>query len=128
MRLLNAAVASMTESIERNPDAMLLLNRLHQQDSYQLTRAMDTSILMATFGRFLQFPTDRLEVLGLAGMLLDVGKDPQSAEDSVPRPMYVLEPDESVREHVMKSVELIRAATGLRKGVEEVVMQHHERQ
>ena len=35
---------------------------------------MDTSILMITFGRFLQFPKDRLEVLGLAGMLLDVGK------------------------------------------------------
>jgi HD-GYP domain-containing protein (c-di-GMP phosphodiesterase class II) len=128
MKLLNAAVASMTESIERNPDAMLLLNRLHDKDSYELTRAMDTSILMATFGRFLQFPTDRLEVLGLAGMLLDVGREPVSEEDAVQRPMYVREPDEKIKAHVAKSVELIRAAPGLRKGVDEVVIQHHERQ
>jgi hypothetical protein len=128
MRLLNGAIASMTESIERNPDAMLLLNRLHEKDSYQLTRAMDTSILMATFGRFLQFPTDRLEILGLAGMLLDIGRDPVSAEAVVQRPLYVREPDENVRAHVVKSVEMIRAAAGLRKGVAEVVIQHHERQ
>ena len=128
VRLLTRAIAGMTESIERNPDAMLLLNRLHEKDSYQLTRAMDTSILMATFGRFLQFPTERLEALGLAGMLLDIGKNPASADAFAQRPLYVPEPAEDVRSHVMKSVELIRGAPGIRKGVEEIVIQHHERQ
>ena len=64
------AVSSMTDSIQRNPDAMMLLNTLCEKGSYELGRAMDTSILMITFGRFLQFPKDRLEVLGLAGTLL----------------------------------------------------------
>ena len=57
---LTGAVTSMTESIQRNPDAMMLLNTLRQKGSYELGRAMDTSILMITFGRFLQFPKDRL--------------------------------------------------------------------
>ena len=125
---LTGAVTSMTESIQRNPDAMMLLNTLRQKGSYELGRAMDTSILMITFGRFLQFPKDRLEVLGLAGMLLDVGKT--KLPDSVLKKKDLLSPEEYelVKAHVMHSVDLVRAAEGLPKGVDEIVIVHHERQ
>ena len=125
---LTGAVTSMTESIQRNPDAMMLLNTLRQKGSYEMGRAMDTSILMITFGRFLQFPKDRLEVLGLAGMLLDVGKT--KLPDSVLKKKDLLSPDEYdvVKAHVMHSVDLIRGAEGLPNGVEEIVLVHHERQ
>src|ERR1044071_1696454 len=89
---LTGAVTSMTESIQRNPDAMMLLNTLRQKGSYELGRAMDTSILMVTFGRFLQFPKERLEVLGLAGMLLDVGKT--KLPDTILKKKDMLSPDE----------------------------------
>lgn len=125
---LQGAVTPMTESIQRNPDAMMLLNTLRQKGGYELGRAMDTSILMITFGRFLQFPKDRLEVLGLAGMLLDVGKT--KLPDAILRKHDMLSPDEyeQVKAHVMHSVELVRSAQGLVSGVEEIVMTHHERQ
>ena len=125
---LKAAVTPMTESIQRNPDAMMLLNTLRQKGGYELGRAMDTSILMITFGRFLQFPKERLEVLGLAGMLLDVGKT--KLPDTILRKNDMLSPDEyeQVKAHVMHSVELVRGASGLPSGVEEIVMTHHERQ
>ena len=126
--VLAKAVASMTESIRRNPDAMLLLNRLQAKDSHELTRAMDTSILMVTFGRFLQYPGERLEALGLAGMLLDIGKVRSEPIQYVQRPLYVREPDPLVRAHVDASVELIRGAAGLSPQVAEIVAQHHERQ
>ncbi|MGZ5119032.1 MAG: HD-GYP domain-containing protein [Burkholderiales bacterium] len=124
---LTGAVASMTESIQRNPDAMMLLNTLRQKGTYELGRAMDTSILMITFGRFLQFPKERLEVLGLAGMLLDVGKT--KLPDSVLKKKDMLSPDEYelVKGHVQHSVELVRAAQGLPRGVEDIVALHHER-
>ena len=125
--LLTTAVASMAESIRRNPDAMLLLNRIQAKGSHEVTRAMDTSILMITFGRFLCYSNERLEMLGLAGMLLDIGKSPETTP-AVPRPLYVREPDERVRAHVMSSVEIIQAAAGLPPGVADVVAQHHERQ
>ncbi|MGZ9066917.1 MAG: DUF3391 domain-containing protein, partial [Burkholderiales bacterium] len=89
---LTAAVASMTESMQRNPDAILLLNRLHEKSSYELGRALDSSVLMIAFGRFLQFAKDRLEVLGLAGMLLDVGK--VRVPDEVLNKSGMLTPDE----------------------------------
>lgn len=125
---LTGAVTSMTESIQRNPDAMMLLNTLRQKGSYELGRAMDTSILMITFGRFLQFPKDRLEVLGLAGMLLDVGKT--KLPDSVLKKKDLLSPEEYelVKAHVMHSVDLVRGAQGLPNGVEEIIVVHHERQ
>jgi len=125
---LTGAVTSMTESIQRNPDAMMLLNTLRQKGGYELGRAMDTSILMITFGRFLQYPKDRLEVLGLAGMLLDVGKT--RLPDAVLKKQDLLSPDEyeDVKAHVLHSVELVRGAKGLPRGVDEIVLTHHERQ
>jgi HD-GYP domain-containing protein (c-di-GMP phosphodiesterase class II) len=125
---LTGAVSSMTESIQRNPDAMMLLNTLRQKGTYELGRAMDTSILMITFGRFLQFSKERLEVLGLAGMLLDVGKT--KLPDSVLKKKDMLSPDEYelVKGHVLYSVELVRTAQGLPAGVDEIVLLHHERQ
>jgi HD-GYP domain-containing protein (c-di-GMP phosphodiesterase class II) len=125
---LTGAVTSMTESIQRNPDAMMLLNTLRQKGSYELGRAMDTSILMITFGRFLQFPKDRLEVLGLAGMLLDVGKT--KLPDAILKKQDMLSPDEyeHVKAHVLHSVELVREAKDLPSGVDAVILEHHERQ
>jgi HD-GYP domain-containing protein (c-di-GMP phosphodiesterase class II) len=125
---LTGAVSSMTESIQRNPDAMMLLNTLRQKGSYELGRAMDTSILMVTFGRFLQFPKDRLEILGLAGMLLDVGKT--KLPDSVLKKKDMLSPDEYelVKAHVKHSVELVKGAEALPEGVHEIISLHHERQ
>ena len=125
---LTGAVSSMTESIQRNPDAMMLLNTLRQKGSYELGRAMDTSILMVTFGRFLQFPKDRLEVLGLAGMLLDVGKT--KLPDTLLQKKDMLSPDEYevVKAHVTHSVDLVSNAHALPPGVAEIIALHHERQ
>jgi HD-GYP domain-containing protein (c-di-GMP phosphodiesterase class II) len=124
---LTSAMTSMVESIQRSPDAMLLLNAVRRKDGYELIRAMDTSIMMVTFGRFLQFAPQRLEVLGLAGMLLDVGMTALpddvvaafNSEDAVDTGL--------IETHVMHSVELIRAARGLPPRVDEVVALHHER-
>ena len=125
---LTAAVSSMTESILRNPDAMMLLNTLRQKGSYELGRAMDTSILMVTFGRFLQFPKDRLEVLGLAGMLLDVGKT--RLPDTLLQKKDMLSPDEYelVKAHVQHSVDLVTTTHALPPGVATIIAMHHERQ
>lgn len=125
---LTSAVSSMAESIQRNPDAMMLLNTLRQKGSYELGRAMDTSILMVTFGRFLQFAKDRLEILGLAGMLLDVGKT--KLPDSVLKKKDMLSPEEYelVKAHVQYSVDLVAAAIALPAGVVDIIAVHHERQ
>ncbi len=124
---LTNAVGSMTRSIERNPDAMMLLYSIKQKGGEEFNRAVDASIHMITFGRFLQFPGEQLEILGLAGLLLDIGK--VKLPDALMQkkgPLTAAE-YELTKTHVLHSVELIRAAQGLAKDLEDIVMQHHER-
>ena len=125
---LKNAVSNMTKSIERNPDAMMLLFKIKQKGRYELRRAVDTSILMTTFGRFLQLSSERLELLGLAGLLLDIGKVKLPDNILQTKDLLTVEEYELVKAHVIHSVDLIRAVPGLPKGLEEIVIQHHERQ
>ena len=125
---LTSAVGNMTRSIERNPDAMMLLFQIKQKGGEEFNRAVNTSIHMTTFGRFLQFPGERLELLGLAGLLLDIGKTKLPDTITQKQGTLTAEEYELSKSHVMHSVDLICAAPGLPNSVEEIVLQHHERQ
>ena len=124
---LKGPVRSMTRSIERNPDAMMLLSRIKQKSDHEFSRAVDTLIHMIAFGRFLQFPGERLLLLGFAGLLLNVGK--VRLPDTILQKKGTLTAEEIAlaKSHVMHSVDLIRAAPGLSRTLEDVVIQHHER-
>ncbi len=127
-QLLTNAVGNMTRSIERNPDAMMLLRRIKRKSGEDLNRAVDTSIHMIAFGRFLQFSGERLELLGLAGLLLDIGNVNLPDEILGKKDTLLAEEYELIKEHVRHSVEIINTATELPKGLVDIVLQHHERQ
>ncbi|MDP2707926.1 MAG: DUF3391 domain-containing protein [Burkholderiales bacterium] len=124
---LKGPVRSMSRSLERNPDAMMLLSRIRQKSSSEFSRAVDTLIHMIAFGRFLQFPGERLLHLGLAGLLLNVGK--VRLPDALLQKKGALNAEEIAlaKTHVARSVDLIRAAPGLSQDLEDIVIQHHER-
>jgi cyclic di-GMP phosphodiesterase len=124
---LTAVVGRLTRSVERNPDAMMLLHRMQQRSSDEFNRAVDNSIHMITFGRFLQFHSERLELLGLAGLLLDIGKVSLPEAIVQKKDKLTAEEYEASKQHVMYSIKLIGEAHGLPKGIAEVVVQHHER-
>src|SRR5919108_621250 len=114
-------------SIERNPDAMLLLTKLRQKDAHHLERALDVSVLMVTFGRFLQLPREQLDLLGLVGLLKDIGK--VKLPDTVLSKREPLTADEMklARMHVVHSAAMLREAPGLPPGLADLVLLHHER-
>jgi len=121
------AVANMTDSVVRNPDAMLLLAKLKQQSAHTLDRALGVSIYMITFGRFLQLPREQLDVLGMLGMLQDVGKT------CVPEEVLnKKEPLTNVelalcRSHVEHSVAILKETPGLPPELSALAHLHHER-
>ncbi|MEK7231071.1 MAG: HD domain-containing phosphohydrolase [Pseudomonadota bacterium] len=127
LKSLKDSVRSMSRSIERNPDAMMLLSRIKQKSDAEFGRAVDTMIHMIAFGRFLQFPGERLLLLGFAGLLLNIGK--VRLPDAVLQKKGALIAEEIAlaKSHVMHSVDLIRAAPGLPQDLEDIVIQHHER-
>jgi HD-GYP domain-containing protein (c-di-GMP phosphodiesterase class II) len=121
------AVSSMTDSVVRNPDAMLLLAKMKEKGAHALDRAVGVSVYMITFGRFLQLPRDQLELLGMLGLLQDVGM--------VRVPAGLLEKSEALSDaefevyktHVQHSVSLLRESSGLPAELAELAALHHER-
>ncbi|HZQ74967.1 MAG TPA: HD-GYP domain-containing protein [Burkholderiales bacterium] len=127
-RHLKSSVNEITESVVRNPDAMMLLAKMRKKGQYEFDRAVSTSVLMIAFGRFLQLTREQLDILGMAGILLDVGKT--RIPDAVLYKKQVLTPQEydEAKNHVKHSAELISESSDFFRQVREVVLQHHERQ
>jgi HD-GYP domain-containing protein (c-di-GMP phosphodiesterase class II) len=124
---LRSAVSAMTESVLRNPDALLLFSQLRAKGEYTEAHALDVSIYMITFGRFLQLEPGQVEFLGYLGLLQDVGKLRLPKELLEKRARLTLEEFELAKLHVNYSVEILRATPGLPGDLARVAALHHER-
>jgi HD-GYP domain-containing protein (c-di-GMP phosphodiesterase class II) len=124
---IKEAVTSMTDSVVRNPDAMLLLAKLKQQSAHTLDRALGVSIYMITFGRFLQLPREQLDLLGMLGLLQDVGKT-RVPEEVLNKKEPLSDADLKLcRGHVEHSVAILKETPGLPPELPALAALHHER-
>ena len=121
------AVTSMTDSVVRNPDAMLLLARMKEKGARNLDRALGVSIYMITFGRFLQLPREQLDLLGMLGLLQDVGMVRLPADLLEKREALTEAEQERWRGHIGDSVAILTATPGLPPELPELAALHHER-
>ncbi|MBI4189573.1 MAG: DUF3391 domain-containing protein [Betaproteobacteria bacterium] len=121
------AVTSMTDSVVRNPDAMLLLARMKAKDEHNLDRALGVSVYMITFGRFLHLPREQLDLLGLLGLLQDVGKM-RLPEQLLNKKDPLTEAElEVCKSHVQHSVAILKETVGLPAELPALAALHHER-
>jgi HD-GYP domain-containing protein (c-di-GMP phosphodiesterase class II) len=120
------AASQITESVVRNPDAMALLIKLQEKSGATLSRAAEISVMMTLFGRFLQLPQDRLEILGMLGLLQDVGKLKLPTALATNGPVNAAEV-ELYRTHVDYSVEILSNTPGLPLELTGLASLHHER-
>jgi len=121
------AVTSMTDSVVRNPDAMMLLSRLKEQSAHSLDRALGVSIYMITFGRFLSLPREQLDLLGMLGLLQDVGKMKLPAELLAREGSLTTEEMDTCKGHVVHSVAILKDTTGIPPELPGLSALHHER-
>jgi cyclic di-GMP phosphodiesterase len=124
---LRSAVSAMTESVLRNPDALLLFSQLRSKGEYAESHALDVSIYMITFGRFLQLEAAQVEFLGYLGLLQDVGKLRLPKELLEKRGRLTIEEFELAKLHVNYSAEILRATPGLPGDLARAAALHHER-
>jgi len=124
---VQGAVKEMSASIMRNPDALVLFSALKERGGYFLTRAMNTSIYMLMFARFLGMTPEDIERAGMVGLLQDIGM--LELPDDVLSKTGPLSPDEQklVRAHVLRGKEILAKTPGMPEDVAELVMLHHER-
>ncbi len=124
----NNAVYAMNDSVVRNPDAMLLLSQLKSSGELLYDNAINTSILLLAFGRHLGLPRAELSMLGLGGLLMDIGKLHVPAEIRDETHSLDSEKDDRIKDHVTFGEEIIQQSDNIPTTVLEIVSQHHERE
>jgi HD-GYP domain-containing protein (c-di-GMP phosphodiesterase class II) len=124
---LEVVVDGMVDSVLRNSTAMALLVRMQEVDDYTHSHSLATSMWALIFGRHLGLDRQSLKLLGLGGLLLDVGKTklPQQLLKSTGK----LNDDarRNLKSHVQLGVDLLRAADSIDRRVLDMVATHHER-
>ena len=121
------AVNEITDSVVRNPDAMMLLVTMRDKAEETLNRATQVSVYMTVFGRFLQLERERLELLGLIGLLQDVGMLKLPPGMPARRSDLRTDEDEVFKSHVTHSVEILSKTAGLPAELPSIASLHHER-
>jgi len=121
------AVTDITTSVVRNPDAMMLLAKMREKSAETLDRSVNVSVYMTAFGRFLQLPQDRLEILSMMGLLQDSGMLKLPVGVAEKRSKLTAEETEVFKTHVSHSVEILSKTTGLPADLPALASLHHER-
>ncbi len=124
---LRIAVVTMTESVLRNPDALVLFAQLRDKGEYTVSHALDAAVYMITFGRFLQLEQTQIEFLGYLGLLQDIGKLRLPKQLLEKRDRLSVEEFERAKLHVNYSAEILRATPGLPADLAHRATLHHER-
>jgi HD-GYP domain-containing protein (c-di-GMP phosphodiesterase class II) len=122
------SVTQLTDSVVRNPDAMLLVTRLREKSAAAHARALQVSIYMIVFGRFLELAREELELLGLVGLLQDVGKTRLPASVMEKDTTLTPEKAEIFKRHVTLGAEILKETPGMPPRLLELAILHHERQ
>lgn len=120
-------VADTVDSILRNPDALACLIQMKKRDEYTALHSLRVSVLALTFGRHLDFSREHLELLGLGGLMHDIGKMKVPTEILNKPGRLTPEEYEIVKQHVPLGVEILEAMPEIPRASIEVARSHHER-
>lgn len=120
-------VEEITESVLRNPDALVCLSALKKRDEYTYLHSLSVCILSIAFGRHLGLPRESLRDVGLGAFLHDIGK--MWIPDNVLNKPGALTPEEAVvmRKHPEYGVEIVGGSERIPERSREAIYSHHER-
>lgn len=120
-------VAEVAAGVARNPEAILWLTRLKSTDEYSYDHALDVSVHLMVFARFLGLPKEQVDCVGVAGLIQDVGKMLLPKEIlAKPGPLTADELAQA-RYHVINSLRIVANKHGLDPDTLEIIGRHHER-
>ncbi len=119
-------VDEISQSVARNPGAMLSLTRIKNKDDYTYLHSVAVCALMIALGKQLNYKGD-LQVLGMAGLLHDVGKA-VIADEILNKPGKLTDEEFScIMEHPRKGWEILKTSYGVDEISLDVCLHHHEK-
>ena len=119
------AVAHCVQSILQSPDAMLWLTKLKAKDEYTAQHSLNVCILSIVLGRYINMPDKELNLLGLCGMMHDVGKLLIPSEILKKTTPLTDEENRTLKTHTRLGYNLLKA-TNINSTVALVALTHHE--
>jgi len=123
---VDEVVDDMVESIIRNPQALMWVARMREQDISSYGHGLQVSVYLTSFGRHLGFPKAQLLHLAQVGLLLDIGKIRLPRELLEKQGRLSDEEFESAKAHVRHGLEIL-ADSNFEADVLTGIEQHHER-
>ena len=120
-------VQEISDSISRNPGALVSLARLKTADDYSYMHSVAVCALMVALGRTLGFDDAACRGAGLAGLLHDMGKACMPLE-ILNKPGKLSDAEFAVmRTHPERGWALLRKGQGMTDAVLDVCLHHHEK-
>jgi HD-GYP domain-containing protein (c-di-GMP phosphodiesterase class II) len=120
-------VEDITNSVARNPGAMVSLARLKTKDDYSYMHSVAVCALMVALGRQLGMSDDECREAGLAGLMHDIGKAMVPLEILNKPSRLTDEEFAQVRKHPEQGHHVLLEGGSTDEAVMDVVLHHHER-
>lgn len=121
------AVREMVSSVMRNPDALMWMARLRSGNEEVYQRALDASVHLMVFGNSVGMREAELQLLGMAGLVLDVGRLRLPAEIQDKPGVFTPEDMAQVKRHVDHSITILQESIDTDPALIDLVSRHHER-
>jgi HD-GYP domain-containing protein (c-di-GMP phosphodiesterase class II) len=125
---VEAVISDMVDSMVRNPDALMWVMRLRDQDATTYGHGLYASVYLLALGRHLGFPKAQLSQLGTIGLLLDIGKIKLPRELLEKAGRLSTDEYETIKTHVQLGIDLLSQSGGLDHDILTGIAQHHERE
>jgi putative nucleotidyltransferase with HDIG domain len=124
---INPVINKLSQSILRNPNALLGLSRIRHMDVYTFEHSVSFSVLMMAFAKSMGLSEEIIYEVGIGGFLHDIGKS-LTPNEILNKPGK-LTPEEFVimKEHVVHSRKILENTEGISQIAMDVAAQHHEK-
>jgi HD-GYP domain-containing protein (c-di-GMP phosphodiesterase class II) len=126
MRKMNTTVQTMVDDILENRDAFMGLTSIKMYDEYTFAHSVNTAILAISLGTFLSLEKPQVAVLGMAGLLHDIGKVTLPLE-IINKPGKLTEEEWGViQQHPVEGARVLSDAPGVTKMAMVAAFEHHQ--
>jgi HD-GYP domain-containing protein (c-di-GMP phosphodiesterase class II) len=126
-KLAKEAVADCVNNVMRCPDAMLWITQLKNKHEYTAQHSMNVCVLAIVLGRHLNLSETDLNVIGLCGMMHDMGKMLIPLELLNKPGKLEFEEMEVVKTHTTLGFELLKSSSNMHPSAIQAAYNHHER-
>lgn len=121
------ALEGIIEAVIQNSDTIVCLSKLSNYDSYTYSHSINVAAIALVFGEFLGMPRKDLKMLGVAGMMHDLGKTAIPNRIINKRGRLTKNEFEQIKKHPIFGLRILEKSRDIPPSVMQAVAEHHEK-